>query len=370
MARRGTRSQDEWSTGFMTLDTTASRANEPGWSREALRADKEKKKADKKAKAKAGRQAVFRAIGNFLGDVWDFILRNLLLALALGASAATGAWEWVNSGRGWLDLYPGLGLWTYVGSAGAIFLWYLGFRKAREEGREPKDKRSMVEITGWAGAAFTGYFVLVAGVFIATATNQIEAQRAAKESRSEFVQLRSDRDALRQKLELYPVEYWEAAIVQDERAIEAQTGIAKGSFEMPNLDYGEKGACAGKLSFNQRRLCAIVNGGVDEYTGERIIGLRAELDQSKRGLKTAKEDAATLADLDAKVRNFKVVTGDETAEAVNAMFGEEKGDAALGWLLLALSSVFLLGSGWATDWVFETIERKRKAGRVKAGKAV
>lgn len=375
MARRGTARQDEWSTGFMSLDRAAEHANETGWTREAKKAERNRLKAEKraarKAKAKADRRAFFGAVGNVIADIWDFLLRNIVLALALGGSIATGAWEWVNSGRGWLDLYPGVGIWTYVGSAGGILIWYLGFRRAREEAREPKATRSWFEVGGWGVAAFTGYAVLVAGVFIATATNQVEAQRAAKESRKEYVALVVDRDKLKAHLEVFDVEYWDQMIVQGTRAIEQLTNNAKGSFDMPDLEVAG-GCAAAKLNFNQRRLCARMNGGIDEFSGETVKGLRAEFEQSQRGRAKAVEDEKELANLNAQIKAFKIKTGDETAEAVGAMFAEETSDGdasrSLGWVLLALSSLFLIGSGWATDWALETIERKRKMARAKKGK--
>jgi hypothetical protein len=355
----------------MTLDTAGERANEPGWTRAALKAEqarlKAEKKAARKAKAKAGRQALVLGVRHFFGDIWDFVLRNLLLTLAMAACIGTGAWEWVNTGRGWRDLYPGVGVWAYIGAAGAIALWYIAARLVCEHARKPK--HSWFQIIGWSVTAMAAYFVCVTGVFVATSTNSVKAQNAARESRIEYAQLRARAEDLRQQVELYPVEYWQASIDQDERAINAQVNIAKGSFGMADLDAGESGACAGKLSFNQRRLCAIVNGGVDEFTGERIIGLRAELERSKRGLKKAEADAVALVALEAEVAGFRVLTGDETAEAMGHMFKWLEGEAALGWLLLILSSAFLLASGWAADWVLETIEIKRIAARKAAGRA-
>lgn len=353
----------------MSLDTTAERANEPGWSREALKAAKAKKKADKKIKAKADRRAFFGKVRRVIADIWDFILRNMLLTLALGASIATAAWEWFNSARGWRDLYPGIPVfWTYVGAAGAVALWYIAFRKTREEAREPEATRSGVEIGGWFLAAVCAFVVCVAGVFVATATNSVEAQRAAKESRREYIGLVAKRDSLKEQVDLYGPDYWQQMIIQDQRTMDAQVNIAKGTFGMADLEV-DGGCAAQKLSFNQRRLCARVNGGVDEFSGEAVIGIRNEIARSERQLGIAEQNVADLAALQLQVASYRVLSGDETAEAMGSMFGDVmKGDSIMGWVLLALSTIFLLASGWAADWAMESIERKRIAGRKKAGR--
>lgn len=361
----------------MTIDPTAERANDPGWTKQAkaeakaqaraqARAEKARVDAAKKAGAQAWRRAVLHNVGRFFVEAWDFILRNLMLSIAIGATIATGAWEWWNSSRGWQDLYPGAGLFAYIGALGAVGLWFVAFRMAREEGRKPKGERSVPELVGWIVAALFSYIVCVAGVFVATATNSIEAQKAASQSRIDYSDLVAKRDTLQETLETFSVEYWEAMIKQDRRTLDAQLGIARGTFEMADLDVD--GACAAKLSFNQRRLCAQVNGGIDEFTGQPVKGLRSELERSEFNLTTARANVEKLADLEKQIQEFRVLSGDETSEAMGSMFDFMKAEASMGLILLFLSSVFLATSGWTGDWSLQKIEAQRIAGRQKAGR--
>jgi len=358
----------------MSLDPTAERANTPGWTKEAIKADKAARKEAKRQADKAWRRAFVAGVGKTIADFWDFLLRNVLLSIAIGASIGTACYEWWNSSRGWQDLYPGMGWVAFVGAAAAVGMWYVAFRMTRLEGRKPKPanhekpeqhERSKVEFAGWFMATAFSYFVLVTGVFIATATNSVEAQHAAKESRLARATMVAERDTLKDQLDIYNVEYWEAMIRADQRAVDSQLSMAKGTYEMADLD--PNGGCAEpKLSFNQRRACARMNGGTDEHTGEQVIGLRTELERSERGLKKAKENETRLAQLETDLRNFVVLTGDETAEALGQMMDWARGETALAFLLLILSSMFLAASGWATDWALDELDRKRAAARAAA----
>ena len=104
----------------MSLDPTAVRANEPGWTpqakREYAKAQRDARKAEKKAAAKAWRAGVARSWSAFwllawnsLGWLWTTSLANIVLVAALGACVGTGLWEWVNTWGGWRDMYPGAG---------------------------------------------------------------------------------------------------------------------------------------------------------------------------------------------------------------------------------------------------------------------
>ncbi len=372
----------------MSLDPTATRANETGWSPDALRAEREAKREAKRQADRAKRAAAWsgfwgaiwtaiswtaRAIWTAIAETWDFMVRNLVLTAAIAASITTALWEWTNTAAGWRDLYPNYGIWTSVGAAGSVSLWYLSFRKAREEGRKDAKKPKAdggldkVELVGWIMAGVFAFIVCVAGVFVATATNYYKAQLAAKQSKTAFVELQAKRDALAATLEVYSVDYYDAVLKQQNRMLESQVQIAKGTFDMADLDV-DKG-CSGKLSFNQRRLCARVNGGVDEATGEQIVGLRTEIEQSERARKAAVENTAELERLRDEVANFNVLDGDETADAIGSMAKGVDSASMMGVLYIVLSGIFLLASGWAADWALEQIEAKRVAARARKGKA-
>lgn len=360
-----------------TLDTTAARANEPGFTKEAERkfrkAEKDRRRAEKKTANRAAWGKFFGTIWRGIAETWDFAVRNLILTLAIASSIATASWEWMNSARGWRDLYPGYDFWTSIGALGSIGLWYLAFRKAREEGRKTptlkpdQGGRSTTELVGWILAAMFSYLVCVAGVFVATATNSYQAQEAARKSKIEYANMVAKAEALRDTLDVYSVDYWDAVIKQQTRQLDSQLQIAKGTYEMADLDTN--GACAGKLSFNARRLCVRVNGGVDEFSGEEVAGIRTELERSTRGKAKALADKEELAKLEGQIRTFRVLSGDETSAAMGAMISSIDAASSLGILYLILSSIFLLASGWSTDWSLEEIEKKRRAARLKAGKA-
>lgn len=358
----------------MTLDTTGERANVKGWTKEALAAERSARKAAKRAADEQARQVFVRGLGKACADVWDFLLRNVLLSIAIGVGIGTATWEWWNSARGWQDLYPGVGLVAYIGAAAAVGSWYVGFRMARLEGRKPfpenprkpeANERSTVELVGWVSATLFAYIVCVTGVFIATATSSVEAQNAAKQSRVEFAELVARQSTLEASLDVYSVEYWEAMIRADERSIASQLSMAQGTYEMVDLEPSA-GCAAPKLSFNQRRACVRMNGGIDEFNGETVLGLKTELERSQRGLKKAQEAALELAEVQNRVRHFDVLTGDETAQALGQMTNLGNGETALAFLLLILSSLFLAGSGWSTDWALEELDRKRAIARAAA----
>ena len=74
----------------MTLDTTGERANQKGWTKEALQAERQAKREARRAAGKAWRQGFVRGVGKALADTWDFLLRNVLLSLAIGVAIGTG----------------------------------------------------------------------------------------------------------------------------------------------------------------------------------------------------------------------------------------------------------------------------------------
>lgn len=365
----------------MTLDPIAARANEPGWTKEARKAEAAAKKAAKKAKARADRAAFFAGIGGAIVWAWTTFLSNIVLVAAVGACIGTGLWEWVNTWGGWRDMYPGVGGWTMVGAAGGVLLWFTSVRLAREEGRKPikpagvttraedrRKYRSPVELAGWILCALFSFAVCVVGVFMNQATNSNRAIEAAQKSKAAFRELVIARDALRQDLEIYNSEYWDAAKSNDERALDSLVRIAKGSFGMTDLDV-DKG-CAGNLSFNQRRLCARANGGIDENTGETVVGLRIQIETDARSAEKARKDEAKLADLERQVKDFMILSGDETAGAMADIAGARNAAGAMALVYLLLSSAFLFASGWALDWAIEEIQRKLAAWRAGKGKVV
>lgn len=369
----------------MSLDPTAARANEPGWTPEAKRQDararRDAKKAEKKAKAAAWRAGVARSWSAFWGGIWSGLtwlwtstLGNIVLVAAVGACVGTGLWEWVNTWGGWRDMYPGAGAWTMVGAAAAVLLWFVGMRLSREEGRKPptpaglvltsetrRQYRSNVELVGWIACAIFSFAVCVVGVFMNQATNSQRAIDAALKSKAERVNLVIKRDGLASDLEVYNSDYWAATKANDERALDSLVRIAKGSFQMADLDV-DKG-CAGSLSFNQRRLCARANGGIDENTGETVVGLRIQIENDARALKKAKADEDELAALNNQLANFTVLSGDETAAAMGDIVSAKNTAGAMALLYLILSSAFLFASGWTLDWAIEEIQRKLRAWR-------
>lgn len=336
------------------MDAAGERANETGWTREARR-------AQKKAEAKAKRQARFAAIGRFISAAWNFFLGNLLLWLAVAGVIATATWEWWNTSRGWHNLYPGLpAVVPYIGAFGAIVLYFFGFRMWRELSRAEKPNWQ------WLSTTIAAYFVCVAGVFIATATASERADRVARESRTQLLNLRVQAETLQAKVELNDPELLELGLAADRRTLDALVQTATLTYGMKDLDMGS-GCPAPAKKFTMERLCAQANGGIDPFNGEVLQGYRTEVQKSEKRLKDARADVEALDKLKAQIRDYPQIQGDETADALAAMFSTENGTGLLGLLLLALSSAFLYGSGWLADWVVEQIERLRV--RTPAAKA-
>jgi hypothetical protein len=326
----------------MTIDSTGERANETGWTKDAL-------KAEKRAKAKA----FWAGVRSRIAIGWDFLLRNMLLWVSLAGLIAISAWEWWNTSRGWQNLYPAVGVFAFIGAAGAIVLYFQGFRRWREEGRAGNGKDSFI----WLSVTVAAYFVCVTGVFIATATAAEKAQRLAKESRIEYAKMVIARDDLKAKVELNDPELLQLGVDADKRALKALVDTAVGTYQMPDLDGGS-GCPAPPKSFTKERLCAQANGGIDPFNGEVLQGIRTEIQRGEKRVKDAKAQADELEKLNDQIKNFRVREGDETADALGEMLSMN-GGSALGWLLLLLSSCFLYGGGWLGDWVFERIEQMR-----------
>src|SRR5690242_20075531 len=118
------------------LDPAATRANETGWSKDALAAEKARKKAEKKKAGKERWAARWRAVLGGAYTVWDFFLGNLMLWVSIAGCLAIGAWEWLNTSRGWHVLYPGIPpAATYVGAIGAVVAYFASFWRWRETAR-------------------------------------------------------------------------------------------------------------------------------------------------------------------------------------------------------------------------------------------
>lgn len=340
----------------MTIDPTAQRANDTGWTKAA-------RQAEAKAKSKAEWDARWGKVKAFGAAAWDFFLRNLLLWVSIAGLVSVATWEWWNTSAGWQKLYPAAGVFAYVGAIGAVVIFFWGFRQWREQGRAGKPALQ------WLSVTVASYVVCVVGVFIATATASEVARRAAEESRIELNRLIIDRDDLRAKVELNDPELMQMALASDQRTLKALEDTARGTYDMPNLDQG--GGCpAPPKKFTMERLCAQANGGIDPFNGEVIPGIRSEILRGEKRAKDAAADAEALAALESQVRNFHVVQGDETAAALGDMLSiENAGGSALSWLLLVLSSLFLYCGGWLGDWVFDRIETMRPGARKKPGGA-
>lgn len=340
----------------MTIDPTAQRANESGWTKEARR-------AEKRAKSKAEWDARIKAIRSGVAIAWDFFLRNLLLWVSIAGLVSVATWEWWNTSLGWQKLYPSAGVFAYVGAIGAIVMYFWGFREWRENGRAGKPAFQ------WLSVTIAAYVVCVAGVFIATATASEVARRAAEESRVELNRLIIARDDLASKVELNDPELMQMALEADRRTLKALEDTARGTYDMPDLDQGS-GCPAPPKKFTMERLCAQANGGIDPFNGEVIAGIRSEILRGEKRAKDAALDAEALAALESQIDNFHVVQGDETAAALGDMLSiENAGGSVLSWLLLGLSSLFLYGGGWLGDWVFERIEAMRAGAKKKPGAA-
>lgn len=330
------------------LDPFANRANEPGWTKEA-----------RKAEQKAARKAFWGRIGAGLLAFFRAIPVIVFYSLAAAVAIAASAFDWFMSARGWNDLLPGIGIFAYVGAAACVGIWYFGLHQALENFRA-KDRD---EARNWVIVAVVAYVICVAGVGIATITNAGQAKQVARDSRLELAGLTQKRDALADKLDLYPVDFWKQALAADERSLKAQLAIAKGTHGLPNLDVeGPEAACAGKLNFNQQRACAYANGGIDPHTGAQVEGVRADIARDQNGLKAAEADQAEWEKLDKAVKTFDLKRGDDTAQALAGFFG---GEAGGNWALLVVLSIISAGllaaGGFFADWVW------RKALPVKKG---
>lgn len=325
------------------LDLTGERANAPGLTKAAL-------KAERKAKSKAAWAARRAAFSAFFKSLGAKLPKIILLALAAGIVIAATIFDWFMSSRGWLDILPSLNVFAQVGAAASVGFWYYGVYRAREEFRQ----KDMVEGGVWSAIALAGYIICISGVVIATATNTSQAKLAAEASRKELAGLQLERDKLVDALEIYSVDYWTFAKDRDARTLNSQVRMAKGSFDMNDLD--PDGACAGKLSFNQRRLCAQANGGVDEFTGEKLIGLRSEIQQDENGLKKAGQQTAELEKLQDRIGKFQVETGDKTARALGMYLkSEDAGNQALLGVFMLLSGLFLFCGGFFGDWFWRRL---------------
>lgn len=314
------------------LDPTGLRANDPGLTREAL-------KAERKAERKAWWAAFWAKAGRI-------VPRIVLGAFLLSIAAAATIYEWWTSARGWKDLLPGVGVFAYAAAAASVGFWYAGIYKVREQ-LAAGDK---TEARIWMAVAAASYLICITGVAIATLTNTGEARAEALESRRELAQLTARRDELADRLDLYSVDFWTSAVAADERKLKAQLAIAKGTFDMPDLDI--EGACSRKLSFEQRRACVHANGGVDPHTGVEVQGIRYEIERSRNGLQQAKADARQLADLETSIREFDLRTGDATANALaQFLSGEDAANTALLTIFVVLASLFLFCGGFYGDYV-------------------
>lgn len=292
-----------------------------------------------------------------------FSLENFLVFIALPIVLAASAFDWYMSARGWQDLLPRIGIFAYIGAAASVGLWYVWVRRAREEFRSGNHGEAWLAST----AAAAAYIICVTGVIVATATNAEEAQQAAVESRQDLARLKADRDVLKSKLEVQGEEDWKAALRNYESQLKSHLAIAKSTYGMPDLDI--EGACSGKMSeegavqkltFNQIRSCVHANGGIDPHTGEAVIGVRAEIEQSKQGLAAAEADRKRLDELVQSIEDFHLVEGDATAIALAEMFGNAfDGDQVLGWVFVVISALFLFAGGFLADWVLERIEHAR-----------
>lgn len=351
----------------MTIDPVGQRANDTGWTREAL-------KAERKAKKRAESRAFWAGVAGGLWAIWVFLLGNVVLWLAVSGVVAIGGWEWINTARGWHNLYPGLPDWAPpAGALGAIVLYFHAFREMRQHFRkadearhaEPRDETALRKHRGegliWLSVTAAAYLVCVAGVFIATATAAQKATRIAEDSRKAYLALQIDRDNLKRKVELNSPDYLAMSLTSAQRTLEALTESARVTHGAPDLDMGS-GCPAPPRKFTLERLCVQANGGIDPFSGEVMDGLRMEIQRAKKRLADAEADAQALAKLQAEIDNFRIAEGDETAEALGDMLSVE-GGTALSWLLFVLSSLFLYGGGWLNDWVVDRIMTIVRRGR-------
>lgn len=319
---------------MIDLDPTGARANAPGLTKDAI-------KAERRAAAKARWAAFWAKVGRNLPMA-------LLYAIVIAVLGAATLFDWFMSSRGWQDILPGLGLFAYFGAAAAVGFWYFGAYQAGAEIYKnkalEKSKRDYLETWVWGAVAIVAYLVCVGGVIIATLTNTSRAKQEAKESRSEYVLLVTERDQLVDQLDIYSPEYWEQRLAADERTAKGRLNIAKATLGMEDLDVD--GGCAQKLNFNQQRACAYWNGGTDPATGADVAGILSDIEQNKAGLEKAVEQAKRLEVVQEAVRTFKVKTGDETARALGEYFeSETAGNQWLIGIITFFSAGFLLCGG-------------------------
>ena len=316
------------------LDPTGARANSAGFTKEAIR-------AERRRIAKAKWDARWKWLGSN-------IPKALMYAIIVAVLTAATLFDWFMSSRGWQDILPGLGIFAWAGAAASVGFWYFGAFKTGEELYEQrgkaKDKRDYVEAYVWGTVSLVAYVVCVGGVIVATITNTSQAKFAAQESRQEYAQLLAKRDALAETLDLYSVEYWQQRVEADTRQARGQLNIAKATLGMKDLDVD--GGCAQKLSFDQRRACALWNGGLDPHTGVEVLGAIAEIAQSQAGLDKAVENETALKELELQVASYVVKTGDETARALGEYFqSETAGNQVLMFIIAFFSAGFLLCGG-------------------------
>jgi hypothetical protein len=316
------------------LDPTGARANAPGLTKDAV-------KAERKAAARARSAA-------FWGKVRANLPMALMYAIVIAVLCAATLFDWFMSSRGWQDILPGLGLFAWFGAAASVGFWYVGAYQAGAEIYKnralEKSKRDYTEAWVWGTVAVVGYVVCVGGVIVATLTNTSQAKLAAEDSRKAFNELVLKRDQLAENLEIYDAAYWEQRLEADKRTAKGRLNIAKATLGMTDLDVD--GGCAQKLNFNQQRACAYWNGGTDPATGADVIGILSEIEQDEAGLEKAREDEQAFAQLSEQVRTYKVKTGDETARALGEYFeSETAGNQWLIGIITFFSAGFLLCGG-------------------------
>lgn len=316
------------------LDLTGARANDPGLTKDAVKAEKRRKRAAAWAK--------------FWGSVAKNLPMALVWAIVVAILGSATLFDWFMSSRGWQDILPGLGFFAFAGAAAAVGFWYFGSYQVGAEHYKnrsrPKDKRDYTEIIVWGVVAAVAYFVCVGGVVIATLTNTSEAKQAAQQSRMEYTLLVTERDELAETLDIYNSAYYDQRVKADERTAKGRLNIAKATLGMADLNVD--GGCAQKLNFNQVRACAYWNGGTDPSTGQDVDGILSDIEQDKAGLEKAVANETRLKDLIAQVKTFKVKTGDQTARALGEYFeSETAGNQMMIFIISFFSAGFLLCGG-------------------------
>ncbi|MDX2300738.1 MAG: hypothetical protein NW204_13515 [Xanthomonadaceae bacterium] len=323
------------------LDPTGARANAPGLTPDALKAEKRAKRAAEAAARKERRKAFFAKLRANLP-------MTLFAAIVVAVIVSATLFDWFMSSRGWQDILPDLGVFAWLGAAASVGFWYVGAYQAGAEIYQnkalEKGKRDYTEAVVWSVIALVAYTVCVGGVIIATLTNTSRAKAEAEQSRKQYAEIVSRRDELAENLDIYSIEYWEQRLEADKRTQRARLNIAKATLGMTDLDVD--GGCAQKLNFNQQRACAYWNGGTDPATGVDVAGILADIEQNEAGLKKAQEETAELADLVERARTFEVKTGDATARALGEYFeSETAGNQWMIGIITFFSAAFLLCGG-------------------------